>query len=143
MLRISKLADYSVVILVALAAAEGDVVSTATLSHATQLPEPTVSKILKSLVRAGIIRSTRGINGGYGLMRAPADISVEDIIRAIDGPIFITSCADGLEPDCNLGASCSVRGRWDSVNTALREMLRCVTLAEMIVPKEECYGCHG
>ncbi len=132
MIKVSKLADYSVVILVALAECDCDVTNTSSLSELTKLPEPTVSKILKLLAKAGIVKSTRGINGGYTLERASAEISVEQIVRAIDGPIVIAACADGLEPDCNLIESCSVRGRWDGVNDAIRDALENITLSDML-----------
>lgn len=106
--------------------------NTSALSAAVKLPEPTVSKVLKLLVRGAVVSSTRGINGGYRLNGEAATISIEKIITAVDGPIAITSCADDKTPDCSLQQSCSVRGRWDDVNTAVRSALQGVTLADMM-----------
>ncbi len=134
MIKISKLADYSVVILVALAQEPCDLINAASLAELTKLPEPTVAKILKLLAKADIVESTRGINGGYTLGKDPSEISVEQIVRAIDGPVVIAACAEveGLEPDCNLIGSCSVRGRWDGVNEAIRNALSKVHLSDML-----------
>lgn len=155
MIRISKLADYAVVILAEMASQEGALVSASSLALNVRLPEPTVAKVLKLLGRGGVISSMRGSNGGYKLARSSSNITIEDIITAIDGPIGITSCADGITPDCSLGGSCSVRGRWDDVNSAIRGVLSDMTLADMIrakpLPcggeikikeKEQHYGSH-
>tara|TARA_R110001592_G_scaffold16881_10_gene71646 strand:- start:9372 stop:9833 length:462 start_codon:yes stop_codon:yes gene_type:complete len=132
MIKISKLADYSVVVLSAMSTHSHDVISASTLSHLTKLPEPTVSKVLKLLSKAKIIQSTRGTNGGYSLVKEPQRITMDSVISAIDGPIAITACTDGAQPDCSLGNSCSLRGRWDGVNAALRSALQTVTLADML-----------
>ena len=151
MIRISKLADYGVIILCSLAGCRDDVVSASIISERTSLPEPTVAKVLKLLSKGGLINSTRGIRGGYVLAHEPKDITVKDIVHSIDGPIMITSCVDGAEPDCTLSACCSVRGRWDGVNSAIRGALDSVTLADMIgkslAANEEISNekdvCHG
>lgn len=130
MLKITRMSDYAVVVLVELMQADS-CVSVSNLAQHTKLTEPTTSKVLKSLVQAGIVISTRGANGGYSLAAAPEDISVEQIIKAIDGPIAITDCANGNEPDCILSDACSIRGRWDGVNAAIRGVLSDVTLANM------------
>lgn len=131
-MKISKLADYSVVILGAMASQSHDVMSSSTVTELTRLPEPTVSKVLKLLSKSDFVRSSRGINGGYALIKQPDEITVEQIIRAIDGPIALTACVDGAKPDCSLSSACAVRGRWDSVNTAIKSALEMVTLADMM-----------
>ncbi|MGH1376593.1 MAG: SUF system Fe-S cluster assembly regulator [Alphaproteobacteria bacterium] len=132
MIRISKLADYGVIILCALAECRNDVVSASIIADRTSLPEPTVAKILKLLTKGGLINSTRGIRGGYALAKNPREISIKNIIHAIDGPIMITACVDGAEPDCTLSGCCTVRGRWDGVNSAIQDALEGVTLADML-----------
>jgi FeS assembly SUF system regulator len=135
MIRISKMADYAVVILVTMARqqqADGKrALSASQIAALSHLPEPTVSKILKILSRDGILISLRGMNGGYLLHLEPQAISVDRIVGAIDGPVAITSCANDAKPDCGLSHSCSMRGRWDGVNTAIRDALRSVTLSDM------------
>ena len=93
MLRISKLTDYGTVVLAHLAANPATVCSAADVAGATGIAPPTVSKLLKSLARAGLVSSTRGANGGYRLSRGPQDISAADIIDALDGPVSITECS--------------------------------------------------
>ena len=132
MLKISKLSDYAVVILAEISKGKEGRYSASTLVKKTRLPEPTVSKVLKILAKSSIVHSTRGINGGYSLHKNADAITIKDIIVATDGPIAITSCATGLEPDCSVGKSCSVRGRWDDVNTAIINALSATTLQDMI-----------
>lgn len=131
MIRISKMADYAVVILSVMAKEPDALMTTSALAERTRLAEPTVAKVLKILTRGEIIRSARGINGGYSLARGVSEVTLEEIIRAVDGPISVTSCADGSEPDCSLAGSCGVRGRWDHVNAAIRGALETVTLNDM------------
>ena len=131
MIKISKLADYAVVILAEMAKDSGALFNAPALSQLIRIPEPTVSKVLKLLVRGGVLSSVRGVNGGYRLIRGAEQITVEDIVTAVDGPVAITACADDGIPDCSLSDSCSVRGRWDDVNTAVRAALSGVTLADM------------
>ncbi len=125
------MADYAVVILVAMVGQENALVTTSALVEQTKLSEPTVAKVLKILGRGGVVKSARGINGGYALARAPSEITIEDIVRVVDGPVSITACSDGMEPDCSLAGSCSVRGRWDGVNAAIRDALVGITLMDM------------
>ncbi len=137
MIKISKMADYSVVILVMMSSHCDSLVNTTHLAELTKLSEATVAKVLKLLAKAEIVRSTRGINGGYTLAKPANEITIEDIICAVDGPLMITACSDGAEPDCALGHSCSIRGRWDDVNRTIREVLRSMTLSDMIGDKQE------
>lgn len=116
-------------------ARQGDaLMSAASIAEQTQISEPTVAKVLKMLSRGGIVQSVRGAAGGYRLARSAGAITVVEIIEAIEGPIALTACVDGLEPDCALGACCGVRGRWDSVNQTLRSALEGVMLADMMRP---------
>lgn len=132
MLKISKLADYAVVVLVEMARQpEGQRATAAGLAASTKLPEPTVAKVLKLLGKAGIVTSTRGASGGYALSRDLTGISVAAIIEAVDGPVSLTSCVDGGKGDCFYQGSCGVRGRWDGVNTAIHSALQSVTLSDM------------
>ncbi len=132
MIKVSKLADYAVVILSVMASRPDDVMNSSIISQLSKLPEPTVSKILKQLGRAGLLKSKRGVNGGYILLQKPEDLTMNYIIKAIDGPLCVTSCIDGATPDCTLGNCCTIRGRWDIVNSALCNALDNITLADML-----------
>lgn len=140
MFRISKLADYAVVVLADMAERDGGLLSAAVIAQHTGISEPTVAKVLKLLSREGVVQSARGAGGGYRLTCAADEIAVVDIIEAIEGPIALTACVDGAEPDCALGACCGVRGRWDTVNRALRSALEGVMLADMMRPAVKSCG---
>ncbi len=130
MLRLSKLTDYAVVVLVRLAG--GATVQTSPgIATATGIPEPTVAKVLKALAAAGLVTSQRGAHGGYRLSRPLATVPIAEVIAAIDGPIALTACVDGSATSCEVLSLCPVRGRWDPVNTAIREALTAITLADM------------
>ena len=130
MLRLSKLADYAVVVLVRLSVGDGSQTSPG-IAAVTGLPEPTVAKVLKALTAAGLVRSQRGARGGYFLARALSAVAVSDVVAAIDGPIAITSCTEGGHGQCEAEASCPCQGRWDPVNDAVVQALSRITLADM------------
>jgi FeS assembly SUF system regulator len=133
MIRISKMADYAVVTLAAMAHSSQDISSAAQIAQESKLPEPTVSKVLKYVAKAGIVHATRGTKGGYVLARPPEDISIMDIIIAVDGPLAITACAGDRVANCGLTGTCSLHGRWDPVNEALRDVLARISLADMCI----------
>jgi FeS assembly SUF system regulator len=130
MLRLSKLTDYAVVVLVRLSHA--DTVQTSPgIAASIGIPEPTVAKVLKTLAAGGLVASQRGARGGYRLMRQLAAIPIADVIAAIDGPIALTACVDGSTGSCESESLCPVRGRWDPVNEAIHQALSAITLADM------------
>lgn len=130
MLRLSKLTDYGVVVLVQLGT--GERVQTAPhMSRATGVPEPTVAKVLKALAAAGLVCSQRGARGGYRLSRPLGEMPVAAVITAIDGPVTMTACVEGGHSACEASSRCPVHGRWDQVNRAIRQVLMDITLADM------------
>ncbi|HWU78202.1 MAG TPA: SUF system Fe-S cluster assembly regulator [Rhodanobacter sp.] len=134
MLRVSRLTDYATVVMTCIAAHPADVLSTAQIADETHLELPTVSKLLKALSHAALVESFRGVNGGYRLARPAGDISLVEIVEAIEGPIGMTECsvADG---QCDREAQCGVRGSWQLVNNVLDNALRAVSLADMLKPQ--------
>lgn len=133
MLRMSKLADYGTVILVAMAREPDAVQSAGNLASTTGVPVPTVSKVMKMLVRGGLTVSLRGVSGGYLLRRPATLISLADIIAAVDGPFGITECssAPGV---CQQESICGARANWQKVNRVVFEALRQVSLADLAGP---------
>lgn len=136
MLRITRQSDYGIVLMTHLAAGRGrsadaPVLNARDLAGATNLPLPTVSKILKGLARGGLLVSHRGVKGGYSLARPPREISVEEIIRALEGPIAITECLDHSTDECGIEFCCPVRTNWQRINEAVRDALRDIPLSEM------------
>lgn len=130
MLRLSRLTDYAVVVLVKLARSGGVTTSTS-LAAETGIPEPTVAKVLKALAGGGLVASQRGARGGYRLGLSLDAISITRVIAAIDGPIALAACVDGGVGGCQAETLCPIRGRWDIVNTAIRTTLDGITLAHM------------
>jgi FeS assembly SUF system regulator len=113
-----------------LAEHEDDVLSAVQIAEATRLELPTVSKLLKSLGHATLVESFRGVNGGYRLARGAADISLAEIVVALEGPIAVTECSLGMG-QCDREVRCSVRGSWQQISTILDDALRAVSLADM------------
>jgi FeS assembly SUF system regulator len=130
MLRLSKLTDYAVVVLVRLAGLDG-VQTSPGIAAATGIPEPTVAKVLKTLAAGDLVASQRGAKGGYRLNRDLSEIPIADVIAAIDGPIALTACVEGSMVCCGSQSICPMRGRWDPVNDAIHKALSGITLADM------------
>lgn len=133
MLRISKLTDYATVLLAELVHRPHECLPARRLAELTRLEQPTVAKVLKTLARAGLVNSVRGVNGGYKLADAPEDISVACIIKAMEGPIALTECA--LEPGlCLHESDCDLRGNWRKIGQAVENALSALSLADLAEP---------
>ena len=134
MIRLTRQADYGILLLVHIAGEPlGSVHAAPDLATISGVPVPMVSKILKTLARNGLLVSHRGPRGGYGLARASREISLADIVQALDGPIAMTACT-GHEPDCGLEASCRVHPHWQRLNQVVINALSNTSLAEMVAP---------
>ncbi|KTC65524.1 rrf2 family protein (plasmid) [Legionella adelaidensis] len=133
MLRLSKLADYGTVIMVYLAKRANQLANARDIALHTHISVPTVSKVLKRLTAASLLTSVRGVSGGYRLQRAPADISITDIIYALDEPRGLTECS--LEPNtCSLQGVCHVKGNWRLISQAIESALDSVSLEALAKP---------
>ncbi len=130
MLRISKLTDYGTVVLGYLAGTRSEYASASEVAAATGVGLPTVSKLLKTLAKAGLVTSTRGAQGGYRLARRPAEITAAEVIDALEGPVSITECASS-DSHCGIEHVCSVGGAWQRINVAIRRALDDVSLADL------------
>ena len=134
MLRLTKQTDYGIVLLTQLANAPEQRFAAPELAAETRIPQPMVSKILKILTREGLLDSHRGVKGGYSLAREPQDVSVAEVITALDGPIAFTDCIDDAPGCCSQEDICRLRGNWQRINDAIRQTLESISLAEMIHP---------
>ena len=134
MLRITKQADYAIVLLSHLVTddSEGDYTAR-DLAAETGISLPMVGKILKALVHRGLLVSHRGVKGGYHLARPAEDISVATIIEALDGPIGLTTCS-AHAGECAHEGRCPSRGNWSRINNAVLKSLRGISLADMARP---------
>ncbi len=133
MLRVTKLTDYATVVLTVLAARPDAVLSAAELAERAGLEMPTVAKVLKPLAQAGLVEGFRGAGGGYRLARDAAQVTLVEIVEAMEGPLGMTECAlhEGV---CGIEQSCGVRANWRRINDVVVDALRGVTLAEMLGP---------
>lgn len=135
MIRLSRLADYSVALMTHIADQPDRLRNGNDLASALRLPAPTVSKLLGKLARAGLLTSYRGVEGGYTLARRPEAISMADIISAVDGPIAMTECIEtSMSGGCTIEAICPARASWQKINDAVRNALDGVSLADVIPP---------
>lgn len=132
MIRMNKLTDYGVVLLTTFARDPGQGISARELSLRTGIPQPTVVKLLKTLLKAGLLVSQRGTKGGYSLARAPEEVPVASVIEALEGPLAITEC--GVPGACEHERRCPARPNWTAVNEVIHEALSRLTLAQMTRP---------
>lgn len=133
MLKLSKLTDYGTVLMTALAQRQDLPHSATELADITHIASPTASKLLKLLANAGLVESRRGARGGYRLARPATEISMADVISALEGPIALTECA-GEHSRCGITDHCGVRGNWQLINQAIKRALQEVSLADMTHP---------
>ena len=130
MLRMSKLTDYGTMVLAQLAASDRGLTTAGQLAEATHLALPTVSKLLKALVHAGLVLSTRGVQGGYALARSADSISAAEILDALEGPVALTECSSS-NGGCDLESYCRVGTAWQRINRSIRTALEGVSLADL------------
>ncbi|MET1024777.1 MAG: SUF system Fe-S cluster assembly regulator [Pseudoxanthomonas sp.] len=133
MLRVTKLTDYATVLLTVLASRFGQVLSATELAEASGLEATTVSKVLKPLAQAGLVDGLRGVHGGYRLAHAAGDITLVQIIEAMEGPLAITECSQ-QDSQCGIAHQCGARANWRLINDVVVEALRGMTLAQMLQP---------
>lgn len=132
MLKVSKLTDYGIGLMTCLARRGGvEPVTARELSAVMGLPLPTVSKLLKLLGGEGLLVSTRGAAGGYALSRTPEQITLVDMVEALDGPMALTECSGSSECACELEAACGLKANWNWINRQLLGTLRGITLQNM------------
>ncbi|MFI4954396.1 MAG: SUF system Fe-S cluster assembly regulator [Gammaproteobacteria bacterium] len=131
MLRITKLTDYAIVILSELAANYSERLSAAELAKNTGIHLPTVSKLLKVLQQQRLVISHLGAEGGYQLAFPAEQISLAQIIEALEGPIAMTQCnlQHGI---CEQEHICQVRPHWQRINKVILQTLNDVWLSEMV-----------
>src|SRR3954464_15115374 len=131
-MRLSHLADYAVVLMTAAARyPAGARLSATELAGDTGVPLPTAQKLMGQLAGCGLLSSSRGASGGFALARPAGEISLADIVEAVEGPIALTQCADGVNHECALDAHCRVKPHMGVVGNAVRGALGAVTLTEL------------
>ena len=139
MLRLTKKADYGLMALKYLAeqaiASAGVNAGTGAqsakdIADAYHIPPQLLAKILQTLARAGLLVSHAGTNGGYALARPASEISAFEVIRAIDGPLFITSCIT-IHGTCDLAGHCTIKEPLRKVNDSIKDLLSAIRIADL------------
>ena len=132
MIRVAKLTNYedSLMAHIAENIPDGQVTAPG-LSEDMRLPLPTVRKILKILTKENLLVSQRGVNGGYSLARQPQEITLMDMVAALEGPMALTECATSDPCDCEREDVCGLKENWSWVNSLLQNTLESYTLDQM------------
>ena len=133
MLRISKLTDYGTVVMVCLAKRMPALCSARDVANQTHIALPTVSKLLKRLTASGLLQSTRGASGGYRLNRPASEISVAEVIYALDEQRGLTECSTKAGA-CVLHRVCHVQDNWRAISAAVESALESVSLEVLAMP---------
>jgi FeS assembly SUF system regulator len=135
MVRLGKLTDYGLVLMSFIARSQGVTLHSASdLAQESHLPVSTVRKILKELLNSGLLMSHRGTRGGYILAREPQEISVLDIISALEGPLTLTDCSSDTAGLCKLETNCPISKNQRIINQAVRQALGTITLSDLLQP---------
>ena len=143
MLRLTKKADYGLMALKYLAEqallsgqkGAASAQSAKDIAEAYHIPPQLLAKILQTLARQGILVSHAGTNGGYALARPAGEINAFDVIRAIDGPLFITSCIT-IHGTCDLHGHCTIKEPLRKVNDSIKDLLSGIVIADLAEPPD-------
>ena len=136
MLKLTKKADYGLMAMKHLAEhAHAGACSAKDVAEAYGIPPEALAKILQRLAKAGMLQSQHGIKGGYVLARPATEISAYEVIRAIDGPLFITSCIT-VRGECGQSDRCTIREPLRKVNENIEQVLRRIKITEMTEESE-------
>ena len=136
MLRLTKKADYGLMALKYLAeqaaVAHAPVPSSAKdIADAYHIPPQLLAKILQTLAKGGLLVSSAGTNGGYALARSASEITAFEVIRTIDGPLFITSCIT-IHGTCDLDSHCTIKEPLRKVNDSIKDLLSGIRIADLV-----------
>jgi Rrf2 family protein len=131
LLKLTKKADYALMAMKHLAerSSQGSL-SAKDVADAYGIPPEALAKILQKLVKAGLLHSQHGTNGGYMLVRPANTISAFEVIQAIDGPLFITSCIT-VRGECDQSDRCNIREPLRKVNESIEAVLKRIKISHM------------
>jgi Rrf2 family protein len=131
MLKLTKKADYGLMALKYLGEhPETAALSAKDIADAYGIPAQLLAKILQKLTKCGLLKSHAGMNGGYALSRPAREISTYEVIHAIDGPFFITSCTKGAK-GCDLTPSCTIKEPLARVNDTIAGVLKSISIQDL------------
>ena len=128
---LTRAADYAVRVMVHMATLPvGTRIQRSTLAQATEVPDSFMSKVLQELVRARMIASRRGVDGGFQLSVAPQAVSMLDVVQAIDGPMQLNQCV-GDNPNCDRAVHCAAHLVWQEAQDAVAKVLKSANIADL------------
>lgn len=130
-MKITREADYALRI-VAMLAKEGKQVEAKRIAEQNDIPYRFTLKILRKIVQSGIMKSYRGVNGGYVLNKEPSDITFKEVIETIDGKLYINHCMGDDETKCKRSGGCAVQKKLLDVQNMISDELEKITLADVI-----------
>jgi FeS assembly SUF system regulator len=139
MLKLTRKADYGLISLKHMAMKNGSA-SAREIADSYGIPLPLLSKVLQTLARTGFVQSEHGANGGYRLRRKAGDITALEVVRSIDGPIFLTSCFTDSE-ECGLSGKCNVREPLRKVHEGILNLLANISIADMCEDEDHGAAC--
>ncbi|MDZ4803106.1 MAG: Rrf2 family transcriptional regulator [Bryobacteraceae bacterium] len=139
MLKLTRKADYGLIALKHMASKSGSA-SAREISDTYGIPLPLLSKVLQKLARNGFVTSEHGALGGYRLRRDASKITTLEVIRSIDGPIFLTSCFTEAH-ECGLAGKCNVREPLRKVHEEIQRLLENISIADMCDEEDAVAGC--
>lgn len=131
-LRLTYAGDYAVRAMIHIASLpEGTRVLRQEIAKERDIPASFMAKILRCLVGAGLLRSSRGVRGGFTLARQPSEINLLEVVEAVEGPLSLTNCVP--DPDgCELSDSCPANAVWTMVQKRIGDVLASTTLHDLI-----------
>jgi Rrf2 family protein len=131
-LRLSKKADYALIALSYMATpGQRPVVSAREMAERHDLPLELLAKVLQRLVQRGLLTSVQGINGGYRLARPAVELSVAQVVEAIDGPLMLTACHESTVDPCSQYSKCNIRDPLHRIRERITSALVACTIAEL------------
>jgi Rrf2 family protein len=133
-MQITREADYAIRCVLYLSEPQGEVIMVDKIAKAKKIPKSFLAKILQKLTKAGIVKSFRGVKGGFQLVKKPQAISLLDVIEAIDGPVAMNRCAIDKRM-CSLSNECSVHPVWVELRKEVEARLRKTDFKKLITVK--------
>jgi Rrf2 family protein len=106
-------------------------VPTAVIAESEDIPQPFLTKVISHLVTAGLVTTSRGIGGGVALARSPGEITLLQVIEAMEGPLLLSYCLL-RSGTCKLEPGCAIHDAWADIQANLAHGLDAVTMAELV-----------
>lgn len=131
-MKLSTRGKYGLYAMVYLAQHEGEGPQSLKAIAELGLPDPYLEQLLGNLRRAGLVKTVRGAQGGYQLSRGSDEITVRNIIEAMEGPLSLSECVGETEHHCPRGGNCHARGVWEYLTDQINGLLDGITLTDML-----------